>query len=252
MEDKIPLYHKVYYYVLDKIKEEYRPGDLLPTQSEIAKETDTSLITVKRAIKELETAGFVESKAGKGTTVRKPQIIDSHVGVSSWTDSISAQGNIPSTAWTKIYISQPSSAVADALRLKAREKIVVIERLRLIDGKPICLMTNILAQNLVPGFDKNTQLNESLYTYLKDEYGLIGASADEEVYAREAKKHEIETLELKTPIVLAIDRASFLLDKTPFGLSTIIAAAESYVYRSHQINKTLDQEVLKDLLMITN
>lgn len=251
MEPKVPLYHKVYHYLLERIREEFKPGDLLPTQAEIARETDTSLITVKRAIKELEVAGLIESRAGKGTTVKKPRIIDSHIGVSSWTDSIVGQGKIPSTAWTRIEKRDPTSTTINSLKLKTRQKTIKIERLRLIDGEPICLMSNELPVHLVPEFQVDTDIKESIYTYLKNTYNLTGVMADEEVYARQATAYEIETLHLKSPIVLVIERVSYLANETPFEASSIIAAAESYVYRSKQINKAADTQVLQHLLAET-
>lgn len=250
LKKNLPLYLEVYDYLLDRIEKEYHPGDLLPTQSKIAEETDTSLITVKRAIKELEVNGYLKSKAGKGTFVKKPRIVDNHIGVSSWTDSIEGQGNIPSTAWMKINKIVPSSNRSDLLQLKARERTVIIERLRLIDNDPICLMSNEIPLRLVPDIHKKTMNNESLYTYLKDEYGLIPVSAEEKVYGREASGYEIEALQLKTPIVLVVERLSFLLDDVPFELSSIIAPADSYIYSSRLINKTLDPEIIKKLIGI--
>ena len=248
MDNKKPLYYKVYDYLLSRIETEYRPGDLLPTQSEIAAQTQTSLITVKRAIKELEAKGFIESKAGKGTTVKKPQIVDTHVGVSSWTDSIIGLGKTPSTAWTKINVQVPNALAVLALGLKARQKTVRIDRLRLINARPICLMKNEIPEHLVPGLANTSKFKESVYTFLKEKYDLVGVSADEEVSARSATDYEIETLQLITPIVLVIERTSYLIDETPFEVSSIIAAADSYVYRSRQINKTADTEVLQNLL----
>ncbi|GAA3612914.1 GntR family transcriptional regulator [Flavivirga amylovorans] len=247
-EHKVPLYHKVYDYLLEKIKNEYIAGDFLPTQSEIAIQTETSLITVKRAIKELEAIGYLESKAGKGTIVRKPSVVDSHVGVSSWTDSISGLGSVPSTGWIKVKKRVPTSSTADKLKLKARERTVRIKRLRLIDDNPICLMNNEIPLSLVPGIHAKVIDKESLYNYLKDEYGLIAIRAEEEVRAREATEYEIEILQLKTPIVLVVRRLSFLSDDVPFELSSIIAPAESYIYKSQQINRTLDPKDLNKLL----
>ena len=249
MERKEVLYQKVYDYLLNRILKEFSPGDLLPPQSKIAAHTKTSLITVKRAIKELEGQGYLHSKAGKGTIVKSPPVIDNHIGVSSWTDSIAGQGNVPSTAWMKLTKKTPTSFIANMLGLKARERTVLIERLRLIDGKLICLMTNEIPLQLVPDIDKKVIDSESLYAFLKDQYGLIPHSADEEVYARQATNYEIETLCLKTPFVLVVKRLSLMFDDIPFEFSSIIAPADSYIYRSRQVNKTLKPEVLKDLII---
>ena len=248
MERKEVLYQKVYDYLLERIKNEFSPGDLLPPQSKIAAYTETSLITVKRAIKELEGQGYLQSKAGKGTIVKSPRVVDNHIGVSSWTDSIAGQGNVPSTAWIKLTKKTPTSSIANMLGLKARERTVLIERLRLIDGKPICLMTNEIPLQLVPDIDKKAMDSESLYAFLKDQYELIPYAADEEVYARQATDYEIETLRLEIPFVLVVERLSFMFDDIPFEFSSIIASADSYIYRSRQINKTLNPEVLRTLI----
>ena len=47
-----------------KIRKDYRPGDLLPTQTELATEFQTSLITVKRALTELGRLGLIDSVRG--------------------------------------------------------------------------------------------------------------------------------------------------------------------------------------------
>ena len=102
MNNHLPLYVTVKAHIVDNILKKLSPGRLIPTQAEISKETGTSLITVKRAIKELEKEGYLEPKAGKGTFVKHPPLIDRHVGVSSWTDSISGLGRIPNTAWIRV------------------------------------------------------------------------------------------------------------------------------------------------------
>ena len=242
------LYEKVYDYLRDKIKNEYKPEDILPPQSKIAEDTQTSLITVKRAIKELEAEGYLVSKAGKGTIVKSKPVIDNHVGISSWTDSITDQGGIPQTAWTKIQKRTPIDKIASKLMLKAREKTVLISRLRSIDDKPICLMTNELPANLVPGIEKEALNTESLYALLKDRFQLIPLAADEEVKAREATPKERKLLGMKSKFVLVVDRISYLANDVPMEISSIVAPADSYIYRSKQLNKTMDSEVLKTLI----
>ena len=52
--DPRPLYARVEQALLARIHRRYRPGDLLPTQQQLAREFGTSLITVKRAHQPLE------------------------------------------------------------------------------------------------------------------------------------------------------------------------------------------------------
>ena len=79
---KSPLYYEVMNYLADRISKEYKPGDIIPTQTDIASITRTSLITVKRAVNELVSEGILETIAGKGTFVKPKPLVDNHVGVS--------------------------------------------------------------------------------------------------------------------------------------------------------------------------
>ena len=51
------------------------PGDMLPTQAELAAAAGVSLITVRRALEELERAGRVRRHQGVGTFLARPRII---------------------------------------------------------------------------------------------------------------------------------------------------------------------------------
>lgn len=247
-KDYFPLYVKVMNYLLQEIKENYNPGDMIPTQTDIAEQTDTSLITVKRAISELVKEGHLESKPGKGTFVRQPPILDEHTGVSSWTDSISGLGEAPDTAWMNVDTRIPPSHIANILQLKSKDQTVLINRLRTINGEPICLMTNEIPLHLVPGMQDESINRESLYAWIKDKYQLVPATSEEEVYARYANDEEESNLQMSGDIALVITRISYLKDETPFEYSKIVAPASSYRYRSKQINKTLEQGVIEKLL----
>src|ERR1039457_430524 len=106
-----PLYLQIQNRLTDWIRTRYRAGDLLPTQAEIAWETGTSLITVKRAISELARLGLIESIPGRGAVVKRPIVTDLRSGVSSWTDSVGSLGERPQTVWTKIEECVPDARI---------------------------------------------------------------------------------------------------------------------------------------------
>lgn len=68
------------YYQLAKLLEgqilrgELRPGEALPTESEISAHFEISRMTVRRAISELISAGMVYAQQGKGTFVALPKL----------------------------------------------------------------------------------------------------------------------------------------------------------------------------------
>ncbi len=248
MKSKSLLYTHVIEILLDKINRCYQPGDIMPTQSEIAQETGTSLITVKRAISELVKEGYLESVPGKGTIVKKPPIVDKHIGVSSWTDSMANLGEQAETSWITVTKRIPPTEIAHILQLKARQRTVVVNRLRSIGNTPICLMQNEIPLCLVPDMHKKEIDSESLYEWLRNTYNLIPAVAEEEVYARKATDYERNELKMKDDILLIINRVSFSADGTPIEISELKAPSENYRYRSKQINTTLETKILNTLI----
>ena len=65
-----PKYRQIY----DALKQamalgEYRAGQRLPTESELVKTFDTSRVTVNRALRELQLAGFIDRRVGSGSYV---------------------------------------------------------------------------------------------------------------------------------------------------------------------------------------
>ena len=71
----IPAYYQLYKMLEKKIrKREFRPGEHLPTEMELASQFDISRITVRRAIAELVAAGMVYTQQGRGTFVAMPRL----------------------------------------------------------------------------------------------------------------------------------------------------------------------------------
>lgn len=65
-----PLYEQIVSEIRAKVLSgELKPGDTLPSIRQLASELLISVITTKRAYQELEVAGFIETRPGKGTFV---------------------------------------------------------------------------------------------------------------------------------------------------------------------------------------
>src|ERR1700722_7888736 len=70
------LYEQVVDYVEGLVAERgLVPGDMLPTYAELAASVGVSLITVRRALDELERAGKVRRHQGLGTFLARPRIV---------------------------------------------------------------------------------------------------------------------------------------------------------------------------------
>jgi DNA-binding GntR family transcriptional regulator len=226
-----PLYAQIERELLERIRRDYRPGQLLPTQQELAREFRASLITVKRALAEIARRGLLRSTRGRGTVVVRPPVEDDRRGVASWTDTMTGLGRQPRTAWARTSERVPPPDVARLLSLRARERTVLLERLRTLDGEPLCLMRNELPLALVPDLPRTGLPEESLYAWLRKKYGLVPFRADEEVEARRPSPDEARALGGRVPIVLVVRRHTFLRDGRSLEAAEMIAPADRYRYR---------------------
>jgi DNA-binding GntR family transcriptional regulator len=197
------------------------PGDMLPTQAELAEMAGVSLITVRRALEELERAGRVRRHQGVGTFLAKPRII-SEPGRTGGLLSTLRQGqeDTPRVGTHLLELSHgtPSTALRQALRLGADAMVWQIRRQRLVDGEPKILETNVIPVALAPSLDQySEELSGSLYQLLADRFGLEDHAEEQYLEASAATDEERKHLHLppKAQIVklrgLTIDR-----DDVPF------------------------------------
>jgi GntR family transcriptional regulator len=188
------------------------PGDLLPTQAELASMAGVSLITVRRALEELERAGRVRRHQGVGTYLARPRII-SEPGRSGGlldtlrraydagdsADADSEQGQ-PRVGNRLLSLNQgvPSVSLRTALRLADDAPVWEIRRQRLVNGEPKIYESAVIPVALASGLDQFTaELNGSLYELLAQRYGL--ADQAEEQYLEVAAADDDERRLLRLP-----------------------------------------------------
>src|SRR5215467_12718995 len=96
------------------------PGDRLPSYGELAELAGVSLITVRRALDELERAGRVRRHQGLGTFVARPRIVAEPTRTGSLLATL-ATGDQPAarlqTRVLGLQRGQPSADLCQALRI---------------------------------------------------------------------------------------------------------------------------------------
>ncbi len=148
------------------------PGDMLPSQNELSQLAGVSLITVRRALEELEREGRVRRRQGLGTFLSRPKILADPSragGLGGTLDE--AQATVVTTELLGIALGEPSADVRAALDLDVGQLVWSVRRLRRIDGKPSILETALIPEHLAPDLP-NAYQDGSLYETLRATYGL--------------------------------------------------------------------------------
>ena len=215
------------------------PGDMLPTQAELAAAAGVSLITVRRALEELERAGRVRRHQGVGTFLARPRII-SEPGRSGGlldtlrraydaSDAVPARQGEPRVGNRLLSLGQglPSVSLRAALQLTDEAPVWEIRRQRLVNGEPKVYETAAIPVALAPGLDRYTaELNGSLYELLAERYGLEDQA--EEQYLEVAGADDDERRLLRLPSKSQVVRLRGLStdqNGTPFDCFTQVYPA---------------------------
>jgi len=134
--------------IASRILEE-APGAQLPPEPELAAELGVSRATLREALRSLEDEGLVRRTRGAGTFVAdRPRVannLDANFGV---TDAIRASGMEPGTRHGSVRVEAASADEAERLDLEPGEDLVVVDRVRTADGRPVVLSRDLLPARL--------------------------------------------------------------------------------------------------------
>lgn len=129
----------------------YRPGDKLPTESDLAARFGVNRHTVRHALASLADAGVVHTRRGSGVFVAlKPA--DYPIGRRvRFHQNILASGQLPSRDVHRLETRMSDAAEAEALGLQSGAAVHVIEGVSLADGLPIAAFLSVFPAERLPG-----------------------------------------------------------------------------------------------------
>jgi DNA-binding GntR family transcriptional regulator len=232
------LYEQVVEYVEKLVSERgLVPGDLLPTYAELAEQVGVSLITVRRALDELERAGRVRRHQGLGTFLARPRIWTEPARAGSLLGTLT-EGEQPrpaeilDTRILDIRRGLPSGDIARALQIREDSQVWQLRRQRLIDGRPAVVETSVIPTALAPELDRLVRRQDgSLYDLLGREYGLVDEFEEQylEVIVPTQEERRLLNIPSRTQVVrirgLSMDKAG-----TPFDCFEQLYPAAEFAF----------------------
>jgi GntR family transcriptional regulator len=149
------------------------PGDLVPSENELAKLHKVNRLTARAALQELERRHLVRRIQGRGTFVaRRLEYRISTEGPASFTEIVRRAGGNPSTTTDHVLVRAGTPAERRSLALAPRAHVVELSRTRWLDEEPVGVGKSVLPAALVPDLQQKLQGDGSLYRALEEEYDL--------------------------------------------------------------------------------
>ncbi|HKL93475.1 MAG TPA: GntR family transcriptional regulator [Bacteroidales bacterium] len=207
MQIDLPQHRLIYEHIRGQIESGMLlPGDLLPSENELARIHQVARPTVRKALDRLVVDNFIQKQQGKGSiVVGKPK----GVGILSLKSTTSALGENLKTRivvkpemrpWKEAFGFQISDAERDA-------GCIYFERLRLVNQRPVFFDITMLPNINFPRFTMRNLEDASLFNILRTHYQVEIKGGEQRIFAIKADKKLVDFFDVKQghPI-LQLDR----------------------------------------------
>ena len=190
--------------LLEKRLREMPPLAPFPSERDLCAEFGVSRTTIRRTLAEMEKEGVIHRLAGKGTFTADTKYTDhamqSFIG---FDEDARTQNKVVTNRILVHRIAPCPREEAAALRIRVGEEIFILERLRFVDGAPICYVTSVLPLAICPDMVKQDFAEESLYDFLRRRR-IITVRAHRSIEVNEASSDEADLLGIapQSPIFL--------------------------------------------------
>ena len=148
----------------------FPPGSQLPPEFDLIVQLGVSRTTLREALKRLEEQGLIVRRRGRGTYVRERSIVKDlslNFGIS---EMITQAGFTPGVRSAALRREPAPAEVATALAIAEGQPLIVIERVRTADERPVVWSRDMLpAARLEPrGLSAEDLAAQSLYESLSE------------------------------------------------------------------------------------
>ncbi len=187
MTHSTPRYRLLYELLRKQIVDGlFKPGDILPSENQLCAQYSITRPTVRHALDSLLNEGLIRKHKGKGSIVYgKPN----GIGILSISGTTSALGR--HNLRTKI-LSRPAIIpwpedfifpLSDDFR---KSGCIYLERLRLVNDKPVFYDINYLPNLNLPGFSSRKFEDKSLFDILRKAYQIEVKNGEQRIRAIQA------------------------------------------------------------------
>jgi GntR family transcriptional regulator len=230
-----PLYQQIKGLLVQSLdRGEWKPGEAIPSEFELAARFQVSQGTVRKAIDDLAAENLLLRRQGKGTFVAT----HSEAKVRYRFLRLAADDGKPPVSGSQILDCRRVKAPVDVARLldvRAADMVVNLRRLLSFDLTPTILDDTWLPGSVFRGLTAESlaRYRGPLYGLFESEFGVSMVRADEKIKAVAATAEQAQLLKIKAADpLLQVERVSYTYGDRPMELRRGLYVTERFHYRN--------------------
>jgi GntR family transcriptional regulator len=228
-----PLYEQIKILLTQSlVAGEWKPGEAIPSEMELAARFRVSQGTVRKAIDELASENIVVRRQGKGTFVAshtEPAYQYRFLRVTP----DNGEKVHPQNQFFGLERGKASDEVARGLGIKPGSPVMGFKRVMSFGGRPMILDEIVLAPNQFPGLTlaELEEFHGSVYSFYETVFGVRMIRAEERLRAVAADGMASAHLKVATGTpLLCVDRIAFTYGDKPVEWRRGLCVTEGYSY----------------------
>lgn len=227
-----PLYRQIKNLMLNALESgEWRPGQAIPSEQELALRFSVSQGTVRKAIDEMAADNLLVRKQGKGTYVAShndPRALFRFLRLVPIDGDLAHPQSVPLDCWK----AKAGNEAARMLGIELGAPVTILRRLLRFSGKPVVVDEIYLPGEIFQGLTMEVLqgAHGSLYSLFESRFGVRMIRAEERIRAVAADRMTSETLGVAEGVpLLSVERVTYTYGDRPVEWRRgLYSTAENY------------------------
>ena len=173
-----------------------KPNDALPPEREMCQMWGLNRCTLRSAIARMVDAGRLYAVQGSGTRIA-PRFHRTLQDLQSFSEYAAACGLKAETRLLSFSVVECDKHLARRFHRVLGEKLYRVSRLRILNEVPVMIETAYIPTELAPGLEQHDLVSGSLFSVLKDVYGLQLDHGEEKTSITTVTEEEATLLQIE-------------------------------------------------------
>ncbi len=214
-----PLYLQVRRLLVESLEAgEWRPGEAIPSEGELAARFGVSQGTARKAIDALAAENLVVRRQGKGTFVATHTEEKTSLFRFLRIRRSDGREEYPASRILDVKRGKASADIARLLEVRVGSAVIVLRRVLEFSGAPVVLDEIVLPAHLFRGFTKGKldAYRGSMYSFFETQFGVRMLRAQEKLGAIAADAQTAQVLDVhQGDPLLVVERVTYTYGNRP-------------------------------------